>query len=188
MFLKEDVLVEDARAVERWTGSWRVIVLIVDLVGGGTLDAATETRFRRHLEPYRLAGHALEFRTPLLVPLELAMTVCVEPAVPRDVVQEHLQLLFSGRRLADGSLGLFHPDRFSFGEPIRLSRLTAAAQGVAGVRHVDITAFKRRGAPGAGAAITTGSLELGALEVAVLANDPNFPDRGHVALTMTGGR
>lgn len=186
-FLAADPLVQAVRAVERWTGSWRVIVLIVDLVAGAPLDAATEAGFRRRLEPVRLAGHALEFRTAALVPLELAMTVCVEPAVPRDAVEERLQALFSGRRLADGSLGLFHPDRLSFGQPIRLSRLTAAAQGVPGVRHVDITALKRRGAPGAGAAITSGSLELGALEVAVLANDPNFPDRGHVALTMTGG-
>ncbi len=188
MFLKADPLVQNVRAVERWTGSWRVIVLIVDLVGGGALDDAIEAQFRRRLEPVRLAGHALEFRTPLLVPLELAMTVCVEPEVPRDAVEERLQALFSGRRLPDGSLGLFHPDRLSFGDPIRLSRLTAAAQDVPGVRHVDITALKRRGAPGAGAAIASGSLELGALEVAVLANDANFPDRGHVALTMTGGR
>ena len=187
-FLLDDPLVSNAKAIEQWTGSALAIVLLVDLAGGGTIDAGLETRFRNRLERYRLAGHILEFRDPALAPVELAMKVCVRAGVPRDAVLARLMRLFSSGRLADGSPALFHPDRFGFGDSLRLSRLYAAAQGVDGVAHVDITALSRQGQPGgSAAALDSGSLDFGAYEIPILANDPNFPDRGLVRFTMEGG-
>jgi hypothetical protein len=188
-FLAEDPLVANAKAIEQWTGSWRAIVLLVDLVGGGTIDEPTELRFRRRLERVRLAGHVLEFRSPTLVPLEVAMRVCVAPDAVADAVEERLMALFSSGRLADGTLGLFHPDRFSFGDSLHLSALYAAAQAVDGVRHVDITTLRRQSVPGdSAAALDAGGLDFGPYEIPVLANDPNFPDRGVVSFNMEGGR
>lgn len=187
-FLESHSQVAAARAVERWAGSWRVIVLLVDMADGVPLSAEIETSFRDHLEPYRLAGHALEFREPVLVPLELAMRVCVQADVPRTDVEEQLLQLFSGSVLPDGTLGLFHADRFSFGEPIRLSRLTAAAQRIDGVRHVEITGMERQGVgTGNGDVLEIGSMAFGIYEIPILANDRNYPDRGKVRLTMEGG-
>ncbi len=188
-FLEDHPMVAAARAVGRWTGSWQAIVLLVDIKGGAPLDAELEADLRAHLERYRLAGHALEFREPVLVPLDLAMRVCVQPDMPRADVEERLLQLFSGAVLPDGTLGLFHPDRFSFGDPIRLSRLVAAAQGVGGVRHVEITRLSRQGGGPVtdGDVLATGTMGFGAYEIPILANDPNYPDRGKVQLTMEGG-
>lgn len=181
--------VTNAYAIERWTGAERAIVLLVDLAGGAPLDAAAEDELRRLLEPYRLAGHVLEFRTPVMVPVELAMRVCVQPGTLRDTVHEQLMRIFSSGRFADGSTGLFHPDRFTFGSPLLLSRLYAAAQSVDGVRHVDVTRLRRQGVAGASNdALDTGRLTVGDYEIPLLANDPNFPDRGTVSFTMEGGR
>jgi hypothetical protein len=188
-FLKRDPTVANAKAVEHWTGSWRAIVLLVDLIGGGGIDDETETRFRHLLEPVRLAGHVLEFRSPTLVPVEIAMTVCVKPEARTDTVLQRLTALFSSARLADGMVGLFHPDRFTFGEALPLSELYAAAQSVDGVRHVDITTLKRQGVTGSSTSILDGgALDFGPYEIPILANDPNFPDRGVVTFTMEGGR
>jgi hypothetical protein len=187
-FLAGDELVANARAVEQWTGSGLAIVLLVDLVGGGSIDDGLEQRFRDRLERYRLAGHVLEFRDPVLVPVELAMTVCVRPGVPRDAVLGQLMRLFSAGRLADGSPALFHPDNFGFGDSLRLSKLYAAAQEIDGVVHVEITALGRQGvASDETTALDTGTLDFGAYEIPILANDPNFPDRGIVHFTMEGG-
>lgn len=187
-FAESHPMVAAARAVERWTGSWRAIVLLVDLVGGAVLDDTVEARLRTHLEPVRLAGHALEFREPVLVPLELELRVCVAPAVPRTDVEEQLLGLLSGRVLPDGTRGLFHPDRFSFGDPVRLSRIVAAVQGVGGVSHVEVIGLGRQGAGMPDTeALETGSMAFGAYEIPLLANDPNHPDRGRVMLTMEGG-
>lgn len=186
-FLRADPLVQDVRATLRWTGSWRVFLLLVDLVGGVPLDPATVEAFRERLEPVRLAGHVLEFRTPTLVPVEVAMRICLAADAIASDVERRLTALFSSGRLADGTVGLFHPDRLTFGEPIRLSRLISAAQAVPGVVAVDVTAFGRTGVPGT-EAMEAGTLQLGELEVPVLANDPNFPDRGSVRFAFEGGR
>jgi hypothetical protein len=187
--LLDDPDVTNAYAVERWTGAERAIVLLVDLADGKPLDAGVEDRLRQRLEYFRLAGHVLEFRTPLMVPVELAMRVCVKPQSLRDRVHERLLQVFSSGRFDDGSTGLFHPDQFTFGSPLLLSRLYAAAQGIEGVRHVDITRLRRQGVQGAGdEALESGQLLVGAYEIPLLANDPNFPDRGIVSFTMEGGR
>lgn len=187
-FLLEDPLVAGAKAVEQWTGSARAIVLLVDLVGGGSLEPAIEQRLRDRLERVRLAGHVLEFRDPVLVPLEIAMRVCVRQAVPRRAVLKRMAQLFSSGRLPDGTPALFHPDNFGFGTSLRLSRLYAAAQAIDGVVHVEITSLRRQSARGDdAAALETGTLDFGAYEIPLLANDPNFPDRGVVHFTLEGG-
>jgi hypothetical protein len=95
--------------------------------------------------------------------------------------------LFSSRILAGGRRALFHPDNFTFGQPVYSSPLYAAAQEVAGVASVHITTFQRAGVPDQ-QALLDGRLALGRLEIAMLANDPNFPDRGTFRLTLGGGK
>ena len=55
-----------------------------------------------------------------------------------------LRVLSSGL-LPDESRGVFHPDNFSFGQPVFLSPIYAAVQAIDGVASVDITKFQRQG-------------------------------------------
>jgi hypothetical protein len=87
----------------------------------------------------------------------------------------------------DGSLGLFHPDRFTFGSPVYLSAIVAAAQGVEGVQSVTAQAFQRQ-RDDASSALDTGVLPMGRLEIAQLDNDPSFPEHGVLELTFGGGK
>jgi hypothetical protein len=86
-----------------------------------------------------------------------------------------------------GKRGLFHPDNFTFGQPVYLSRLYAAAQAVEGVASVDITTFQRQGTSSV-LALQSGEIALDPLEIAQLENDPNFPDRGILKINVEGGR
>ncbi|MCC5670224.1 hypothetical protein LC653_42150 [Nostoc sp. CHAB 5784] len=56
----------------------------------------------------------------------------------------------SDRILSDGKRGVFHPDNFTFGQPVYLSRLYATAQALPGVIAVQITKFQRQGNPSQG--------------------------------------
>ena len=185
--LEERSEVQSARAVVRWQGSWRVIVLLVDLVQGLELDDALELEFRKFLEPFRLAGHALEFRLPQFVPLEIDMRVCVLAGVPRRDVEQRLRRLFGSGTSASGSKALFHRDGLTFGDSLRLTPLIAAAQATTGVNHVELTGVRRQGRPGANTVLDDGIMHFGAYEIPVLDNDPNYPDRGMLRLTMEGG-
>jgi hypothetical protein len=179
--------VQRAAATMRWTGSWHTVFLTIDRTGGLPVDPEFEVELRRYLADFRMAGHDLEIDDPRLVPLEIAMQVCVEPDYFRSDVQSALLLVFSSRRRPDGSPGPFHPDSFTFGQTVYLSPLYAAAETVPGVQSVRITTFQRQGQP-ATSALATGELALGRLEIATLENDPSFPDRGVFRLTVEGGR
>ena len=179
--------VQDAAATVRWTGSWRTIFLTIDRLGGRPVDAEFEQDLRLHLERYRMAGEDVEIDGPQFVPLEIELTVCVQPNYYRSDVKAALLRVFSNQTQPSGERGVFHPDNFSFGQPVYLSKLYAAAQRVEGVRHVTIDEFRRQGTDSR-QALDEGVLKLGRLEVARLDNNPNFAEHGVFRLTMEGGK
>ena len=105
------------------------------------------------------------------------MQVCAKRAYFRADVKRALLDVFSSHTLANGTQGVFHPDHFTFGQPVYLSTLFAAAHAVDGVESVKITAFRRQGSPDP-KPLADGVLTFGRLEIARLDNSANFPDRG----------
>ena len=171
----------------RWTGSWKTVFLTVDRLNGKAVDAAFEADLRRKLEQYRLAGFDLEVDAPLAVSLEIEIKICVHKNYFVSDVKAALLDVFSNRILPNGRKGVFHPDNFSFGQPVYLSPLYAAAQAVPGVESLKITKLLRQGDLN-NEAVSTGKLLLARREIARLDNDPNFPERGVLNLIMNGGR
>ena len=178
-----------AAARFRWTGSWRTVFVTLDPLGGDTVDRvpALKTAIRDHLERFRLAGYDLEVDDPQYISLEIELQVCVTPGYFRGDVERVLLEVFSNCLRPDGTPGLFHPDRFSFGEPVYLSPLTQAALAVEGVDSVQFLTFRRRGQPDQGKALKDGRILLNRLEIARLDNDPNFPEHGTFRATLVGG-
>jgi hypothetical protein len=179
--------VQRAAATFRWTGSWHTVFVSVDRVAAQEVDGRFEADLRRHLEPFRMAGYDLEIDGPRHAALELELSVCVEPDHFRSHVRAALLETLSNRDLPGGGRGLFHPDAFTFGTRVYLSAIYAAAQAVAGVESVHVTKFHRLGAPDS-RPLEDGYIELGRLEIARLDNDPNFPERGVLRLTLGGGK
>ena len=89
--------------------------------------------------------------------------------------------------IPDGRRGVFHPDNFSFGMPVYLSRLYAAAYAVDGVESVKVTLFQRRDTADP-KPLADGQLTFDRLEIAQLANDPSCPERGVFRLEVDGGK
>jgi hypothetical protein len=184
---ERDPGVQRAAATFRWTGSWHTVFVSADRIGGLAVDAAFKRRTADGLEKYRMAGHDLAVDGPRFVSLEIALHVCVKPDYFRSQVRLALLEVFSNRLLPDGRLGVFHPDNFTFGQPVYLSRLYAVAQGVPGVASVQAELFQRQGL-GETSALDTGCLELHRLEIARCDNDRNFPEHGVFQLSLGGGR
>jgi hypothetical protein len=184
---KTDATIQQTATTFRWTGSWRTVFLTVDRLGGFEVDNSFEKGLRNGMERYRMAGFDLEADSPLFVSLELEMSVCVNTDFFTSDVKAALLEVFSNRLLAGGQKGLFHPDNFSFGQPVYLSRLYSAAQSVQGVDSVKITKLMRQGDTN-NDALNTGKFLLGRREIARLDNDRNFPEHGVFNLIMKGGR
>ena len=132
----------------RWTGSWHTVFLAIDPAGDSAFDAALEADLRAWLEPLRLAGHDLEFEAPDYVPLDVRLVVCVTPGHLAADVERALLRAFSAGSLPDGGRGFFHPDNYTFGTPVRLSRIIAHAMAIPGVQWVGtaLPGIEERGA------------------------------------------
>jgi predicted phage baseplate assembly protein len=179
--------VQRAKATFRWTGSWHTVFVTADAVGGRAVDEELEEDLRRHLDRFRMAGYDLEIDAPRFVPLDVALHLCVEPDYFRAHVKAAVLDVLSSRTRSDGTLGFFHPDRFSFGEPVYLSAIVAAAQAVPGVQSVTAQTFRRQHDE-ASNGLAAGVLEMNRLEIARLDDDPSFPDRGALVVTAGGGK
>lgn len=186
--------VQRAEATRRWTGSWYTTFVTVDPLGGEPATDSFEHDIRLHLEKYRLTGHDLEIDLPQLVPLDIRMTVCVQPEYFRSDVESQLLQVFSSRTAPDGQKGFFHPDNFTFGQSVYLSEVIATAMEVTGVQWVDILPhpekdhrFQRWGKT-ANEEIALGRIAMSRLEVAQLENDPSRPENGCIILYMEGGQ
>jgi hypothetical protein len=179
--------VQRAAASFRWTGSWYTVFVTPDRFGGVAVDDTFKARLRRHLERFRMAGYDLEVNSPRYVPLDVELHICVKDDYFRADVLQVVRRVLSSDVLPDGTLGVFHPDNFSFGQPVYLSRVIAAAQAVEGVDSVRVDSFRRLSDPSS-TALDDGVIEIGDLEIAQLANSPSFPERGKIALAAGGGK
>jgi hypothetical protein len=180
--------VQRAKARHRYTGSWLTVFLTIDRKAGLPVDK--DPRFEadliEHLERYRMAGYDLEITGPVFVALDLKLFVCVKPASFRSDVKQALNELFSNRLSALGEPQFFHPDRFSFGDALHLSRVVAAASGVDGVASCEVKRFKRLNKKAAGE-LKAGVIEVGTMEILRLDNDANFPENGKIEFELEGG-
>jgi hypothetical protein len=117
----------------------------------------------------------------------VALHVCVKPEYFRSEVLRAVRAELSSALLPDGRLGIFHPDNFTFGQPVHSSAIVAAAQSVEGVESVRLDKFQRLVEPDPSTQ-ENGVIPIGRLEIAQLANNPNYRDRGRLALSGGGGK
>jgi hypothetical protein len=175
-----------AAATLIWTGTCYEAHVAIDPMGTETADASLIEEIEDYLYRFRRIGHDLSVVPAQYVPLDVAISVNVLPGYIAGHVRSALLDAFSDRVLAGGGRGFFHPDNLSFGDNIYLSQLVATAQAVIGVGSVTVTRLQRLYADPNGE-LESGLLEIGPLEVAQLDNDPSFPERGQLLLTLRGG-
>lgn len=184
---RSELKIQRSAASLRWTGSWHTVFLTVDRMEGLAVGKEFETNLRGFVEKYRMAGQDLEVDSPRFVSLEIEMTICINKNYFRSDVKAALLEVFSNRKLSGGRTGIFHPDNFSFGQPVYLSKIYATAQQVQGVDSVTISKFQRQ-EENSSVAIESGKLTFDRLEIARLDNDRNFPKHGVFNLIMKGGK
>jgi len=186
----EDARIQGAHADLVWNGSWYEVAVALDRYAVANDDPLLDPQTLARLQAVRRIGHDLAVVPARRVPLAIALEVCAAPGYAQADVRRRLLDALSNRRLADGTLGLFHADRLQFGQAVRASVVVALAQGVDGVAHVSLRRFARADAAAADAARTLADalLPMAADEIAQLDADPDFPERGMLTLTMKGGR
>jgi Baseplate J-like protein len=168
-----------------WTGSWRTVRVAIDPVGTTTLDDDGRRRIEQYLDAVRLIGEDLEIRPPIFVPLAIEVALCIDPEFWREDVRFVLEQEFSEGYTPDGRLGFFHPDCWTFGQPLHASEIAGRVHQVAGIEHIISIALKRWNEP---APTTSDIVEMRFNEILRVRNDPDSMEDGYIRFDLKGGR
>jgi hypothetical protein len=181
--------VQRSVARRRWAGSWYSCETTLDPLASRADDETVPAAVAALLELRRTAGRDVEIGRPNYVPLGIEVFACVAVGSSRADVERRLLDVLCARTLADGSLGFFHPDRFTFGQSVFLSDLVRAAMAVTGVTQVQVRRFARLGAPAADSrkALAAGRIEIQPRELVRCDGDPSNPEAGRVDIVLGGG-
>jgi hypothetical protein len=192
--------VAHARAQYAWTGSWRTVRVALDPRGTTELAESLRREVADYLDAVRLIGEDLEVRAARLAPLDILLRACVHIDYwPEDLAAE-LEQAFSEGYAPDGRRGFFHPDAWTFGQPLYASQLIGRALQVPGVERVLLVSMRRwnaRSGP-TGTTVTLDPEDLPELavsrievepgEIIRVANDPSRLDHGRIRFDILGGR
>ena len=184
---RAEELPEVSRAAARyaWTGSWRTVRIAIDPLGTETLNEELRNKLARYLDAVRLIGEDLEIRPPRFVPLEIHVSLCVHPDYWPEDIKLFLEQEFSDGFTPDGRMAFFHPDEWTFGQPLRVSQIIGRVQSVKGVDHVMTVTMERwnEATPG-----VEGIIEVRSNEIIQVKNDPDYMERGFIFFDVRGGR
>jgi hypothetical protein len=182
--------VQRATAAFRWTGSWLTVGLAVDPRGSEKLTPELSLALRDHLEAGRLVGYDLAVTAAVYVSIDLVLEFCVARSGRASDVQQALARALSNGELVGGRKGFFHPDNFSFGDNLHISKLFTVVMAVPGVESAQITRLARLHAAepdrDTAANLRRGFLPIGPGEIVRLDNDRNFPEHGTLVIRPRG--
>jgi hypothetical protein len=179
-------LFQRANGAFRWSGSWLMVTLGVDPTGMEALSSQLRSNLLSYLDDVRLAGYDLDVGGATYVPVDLAIGFYVVAGLFSATVEQGILQILSNSDLPGSGKGFFHPDNFSFGDDLYVSRILAAVMSVAGVESARIIRLARLHAvnPDADtrANLGQGFLAIGSNEIIQLDNDRNFPENGVLTL------
>ncbi|MGH6612687.1 hypothetical protein [Sphingomonas sp.] len=166
--------VSAAGAVTRWTGAWSTTFVAADPKGAFVISDEQMAELDARMGAVRQVGRPVIARQPVFVPLDLSIAICVTPGYAFGDVSKRILNALSA---APGRF--FHPDRFTFGMPLRRPDLEAAVAHVEGVRAVMQVAVRQRGQTG-WRLFDTPQISAAANRILKVESDPDRPGQGSV--------
>jgi hypothetical protein len=168
--------VEQAGAVTRWTGAWATTFVTADPRGQFEMSAGQTAELAGRMGAVRQVGRPVILRQPVFVALDLQIAICTARGHAFGAVAARVL-----RALGTGPGGFFHPDRFSFADPLRRPELEAAIAAVEGVAAVLAIRLRPRGQRDY-LLFDFPALEVAANRILRVENDPDRPGSGSIRI------
>ena len=159
--------------------------IAIDPKGGVPLGDDRRRKLAGFLDAVRLIGEDLEIRPPLFVPLEIHVALCVAPDYWPQDLRFIIEQEFSSGFTPDGRMAFFHPDAWTFGQPLYVSQIFGRLEAIPGVEHILRISLKRWND------LWPGSAELIPVrsnEIILVKNDPDHMEEGFIDFDLRGGR
>jgi len=131
----------------------------------------------------RQAGREAHVSDPVFVDLDLEIAICIEPAAYFGQVQERVIRALTAPASLGDQVPFFHPDNFTFGDPLWRAELEACVADVPGVLAVEEIRYRRRGQTDF-TVFTETHIAVGDNRILRLVNDPRKPDQGSLRVLL----
>jgi hypothetical protein len=129
----------------------------------------------------RQVGRDVVVRDPVFLNVDLQIAICVRPGAYFGQVSGAIVRALAGPAGPGRPAPFFHPDSFTFGDPLLRAELEAAVAGVPGVLAVREIRYRLRDfrpyVP-----FDTPRIEAGSDRIIRLRNDPDRPGHGTLAI------
>ncbi|NEO40720.1 MAG: putative baseplate assembly protein [Moorea sp. SIOASIH] len=178
--------VQKAAAQLRWTGSWYTMFIAVDRYEGKPIDDAFKQELRDYIMPFRLMGHDLEIVEPTFVPLDIVLQVTLKDGYFQNSIRRALEETFGNKDYKSGRRGFFHPDNFTFGQPVFLSRIIKKTMDIDGVYRAEVSRFQVWGRTPQDE-LNRGVIATDTLSIVRVDNNPYTPEYGLIEFELEGG-
>ncbi|NEP02772.1 MAG: putative baseplate assembly protein [Symploca sp. SIO2E9] len=169
--------VQKAAAQLRWTGSWYTMFIAVDRHEDKRIDKDFKKELGEYIEPFRLMAHDLEIVEPTFVPLDIVLQVKIKDGYFQSSIRRALEETFGKKDSKSGKRGFFHPDNFSFGQPVFLSRIIQQAMEIDGVYRAEVKRFQVWGQTPRDE-LNRGVIATDNLSIVQVDNNPYTPENG----------
>ena len=145
-------VIQRANANFRWTGSWLTVTVAADPLAAEGLTPDLRQQLSGYLDSKRLAGYDLEVTGPIYVPIDLEIAFATAAGAQQADVEQSILQTLGNTTLPGGAKGFFHPDNFTFGSSVFVSKIFAAVMACARrpIRADHPAGTLARGAPGSG--------------------------------------
>ena len=135
-----------------FTGSWDTIFVSVDLKGQVGKDSSVDysepfDRIRKYLDRVKMIGYEVQIEEAKYVPIEIGITVFLRKYFDSEILRDRIRSSLGNKEdnsIVDGSRGLFHPDNFTFGDPVYASKIYEVLKNAPEVKYGVISTFRKR--------------------------------------------
>lgn len=179
--------VRQAGTTFRWTGSWLTVMTAADPVATEVPTVAELMDLTHALNRRRLAGYESYVLPPRYVSVDLAISVCADPAYFAGDIEHAVRAALRPGPLPSGGVGFFDHTRWSFGGPLESSALLATIQSCVGVQGVSQVLYRQRGAQWRMVALPE-TLHVGPDDILRVDDDPSRPEAGSLTILVNGAK
>ncbi|MBL4791271.1 MAG: baseplate J/gp47 family protein [Kordiimonadaceae bacterium] len=138
------------KAAKAWLvdgGPWPYIQIAVIVKHATVVDSILAGEIKTYLDNHRPIGRRLIVSGPTPIPIDIAMTVVAETGYAT-LSLERAILAALGNSDQTKDQGFFSAGRVTFDQTIYPNDIVVAVTSVSGIKELDLTTFRRMGAPG----------------------------------------
>lgn len=119
------------------------VIVSVDMKGETDFDPAFLNEIKSYLDNVKMIGYQIRVESAKYVPLVIGLQVYIYREHDSPQLRERITMAFSSNDNPNGSRGFFHPDNFTFGDHVFVSKIYEVLENISEVKYAIISEFRR---------------------------------------------